>query len=338
MKFRDLSKFLLLSMLSVMMFSSCVSMKKFKEVGDNYEKCKNERAVLDKQNIKLKDENAELSTLMKKLLQDTRQLKKDTETLRNDLYLTKETLKEVQNQYEALRMASNQTVLGNEKEISLLLADLQKNKEIQIQKEDDLKNMSKELADREKALNEVTKKFREKETRVLELEKILSAKDSVVDALRKSVNDALMGYIGKGLTVSMKNGKVYVSLDESLLFASASWEVGKEGVEALKKLGKVLKDNADINIMVEGHTDNVPFKGSGQVKDNWDLSVMRATAVAKIILDNSDIKPSRVIAAGRSEFIPLDKANSKDARSRNRRTEIILTPKLDELFKIIESN
>lgn len=333
-----LSKFLLLSVLSVFIFSSCVSLKKHKDVSNSFEKCKSERAGLEQQNRKLKDENAEYSALMNKLLQEARQLKKDTEALKMKLDYARSEVEDIKEQYEALRSASTKTSMGNEKEIRQLMADLQRNKELQIQKEDELKTLSQQLAERERSLDDINLKFREKEKRVLELEKILSAKDSVVNALRRSVNDALLGYIGKGLSVSMRNGKVYVSLEESLLFASGSWDVGKDGVEALKKLTKVLKDNEDINIMVEGHTDNVPYKGAGQVKDNWDLSVMRATAVAKIILTHGDIKPSRVIAAGRSEYLPVEKANTKEARSKNRRTEIILTPKLDELFKIIESN
>jgi chemotaxis protein MotB len=106
----------------------------------------------------------------------------------------------------------------------------------------------------------------------------------------------------------------------------------------LKKLAKVLESNQEINVLIEGHTDNVPYTGNGQVKDNWDLSCMRSTSVVKILLNGSKIKPERLMATGRSEYVPLDPANSKEARAKNRRTEIILTPKLDELFRILESN
>ena len=109
-------------------------------------------------------------------------------------------------------------------------------------------------------------------------------------------------------------------------------------MEALKKLAKVLDQNADINIMVEGHTDDQPMKGAGEIKDNWDLSVMRATSVTKILLNGTNIDQKRIVAAGRGEYFPLDHAKTNDARKKNRRTEIILTPKLDELLKVLETN
>ena len=123
-----------------------------------------------------------------------------------------------------------------------------------------------------------------------------------------------------------------------MLFQSGSWAVDPKGQEALKKLAKVLESQSEISIMVEGHTDNVPFNGSSQVKDNWDLSVMRATAITKILLSNSKLKPSQVSSAGRSEYLPLEKGNTPEARQKNRRSEIIITPKVDELLRILDSN
>jgi chemotaxis protein MotB len=130
---------------------------------------------------------------------------------------------------------------------------------------------------------------------------------------------------------------VYVSLEERLLFQTGSTVVDQKGEEALKQLSKVLEKNPDINVLVEGHTDDVPITG-GPIKDNWDLSVMRATAVVRILSSNKKVKPSQLTAAGRSEYFPIDKSNTADARKKNRRTEIILTPKLDELLKALESN
>ena len=148
----------------------------------------------------------------------------------------------------------------------------------------------------------------------------------------------LVGFNNEGLTVHEKNGKVYVSLDEKLFFKTGKWDVDPKGQQALRQFSQVLAQNPDINIMVEGHTDNVPMHGSGEVKDNWDLSVMRATAVTKILTQNDDIDPERIIAAGRSEYVPLADEDTPQARQMNRRTEIILTPKLDELLKLIEVN
>ena len=131
---------------------------------------------------------------------------------------------------------------------------------------------------------------------------------------------------------------IYGLLNESLLFASGKTAVEPKGVEALKNVAKVLEQNADINVLVEGHTDDIPMKGVGDIKDNWDLSVMRATSVTKILLQNSTTDPKRITSAGRGEFFPIDNAKTPEARKKNRRTEIILTPKLDELFKVLENN
>jgi chemotaxis protein MotB len=168
-----------------------------------------------------------------------------------------------------------------------------------------------------------------------ELQSALHKKDSITDALRKAVSDALTGFEGKGLTVHVKDGKVYVSMEEKLLFASGKWDVSAEGISALKDLAKVLEKNPDINVLIEGHTDNVPLTGQNQVKDNWDLSVMRATSIVKIILDNGKINQKRLVASGRGEYLPVAPNTSAANKAKNRRTEIILSPKLDELMQII---
>jgi chemotaxis protein MotB len=135
----------------------------------------------------------------------------------------------------------------------------------------------------------------------------------------------------------MKNGKVYVSLEEKLLFKTASWDIDANGKNALKKLADVLEKNPDIQITIEGHTDNVPYNpGSGQLKDNWDLSVKRATTVVRVLLEGSKIDPKRLTAAGRSEFLPIDSRNASDARQKNRRTEVVLTPDLSALYQLID--
>jgi len=177
----------------------------------------------------------------------------------------------------------------------------------------------------------------EKESRLNELQSILDQKDAEVKALKNKVADALKGFEDKGLLVHEKEGKVYVSLDNELLFASGSWNIDRRGIEALTELGIVLAGDKGINVVIEGHTDNVPYNGSGNVKDNWDLSVMRSTSVVKEILKNKDINPQRLTASGRSQFVPIDADDTKEARAKNRRTEIILTPKLDELFQIIQN-
>jgi len=173
--------------------------------------------------------------------------------------------------------------------------------------------------------------------RLAELEKILDAQKKIVQDLKNKVSDALLGFENNGLTVTMKNGKVYVSLDEKLLFKTASWDIDANGKNALKKLAGVLEKNPDIQITIEGHTDNVPYNpGSGQLKDNWDLSVKRATTVVRVLLEGTRIDPKRLTASGRGEFLPVDDRSTADARQKNRRTEIVLTPDLTELYKLID--
>ena len=159
---------------------------------------------------------------------------------------------------------------------------------------------------------------------------------SAVRDLRNKVAAALVGLENDGLTVSIRQGKVYVSLDEQLLFKSGSIDVDPAGVNALRRLALILEQNPDISITIEGHTDNVPLAAGSAIQDNWDLSVRRATSIVRILLSSAKISPERLTAAGRGEFVPVDPANTPAARQKNRRTEIILMPKLDELFQILE--
>ncbi|HAA20832.1 MAG TPA: hypothetical protein DCP28_19505, partial [Cytophagales bacterium] len=180
--------------------------------------------------------------------------------------------------------------------------------------------------------------LRQREARVSELEQVIADKEAATDALRQKVSQALLSFAESDLTVEVRNGKVYVSLSEDLLFQSGSASVDPKGVDALRKLAGVLLDNQDISITVEGHTDDVPLgRSSTYLKDNWDLSVLRATSIVRI-LTNAGVPPSNVIASGRGEFIPVASNETPEGRANNRRTEIILTPKLDELFSILESN
>ncbi|MBW7467292.1 chemotaxis protein MotB [Pontibacter aydingkolensis] len=176
-----------------------------------------------------------------------------------------------------------------------------------------------------------------REQRLAELQRILDEKERAVANLRNKVTNALLGFNDKDLTINVRNGKVYVSLAEQLLFNSGSTKVDPKGEEALRKLASVLKEQKDVNVLVEGHTDDVPVsKGTVGMSDNWDLSVLRATEITRI-LTNAGVDPTRVTPSGRSKYVPLDDAKTKEARQKNRRTEIILTPKLDELFQILET-
>lgn len=189
--------------------------------------------------------------------------------------------------------------------------------------------MLKELETSQMALNERSR-------RVNELEAMLRSREEAINAIRHKVTDALTGFDGKGLSISIKNGNVYVSMDDKLLFRSGSFEIDPNGARAVHDLATVLAQNPDINVMVEGHTDDVPYRPNGQLRDNLDLSAKRATTVVRLLLENKGIAPSRIIAAGRGESLPVASGKTSEARAKNRRTEIILTPKLDELMQLMQ--
>lgn len=199
-----------------------------------------------------------------------------------------------------------------------------------------LEDSSAETARMLRQLEHNQRELDERAKRVGELEDALRAREEALEQIRSKVADALLGFEGKGLTITRRDGKVYVSMDDKLLFKSGSFEIDPRGAEAVRDLARVLAANPDINIMVEGHTDTVPYRGSGQLKDNLDLSVKRATTVTRLLLENKGIAPERIISAGRGEWLPVDTADSDAARQRNRRTEIILTPKFDELLQITQ--
>lgn len=171
---------------------------------------------------------------------------------------------------------------------------------------------------------------------LVEIKRLLAERDRKMDSLRNNIAKALLGFADKGLTVNIKNGKVYVSLSNQLLFSSGSTKIDEEGKNALLDLAKVLNENPDINILVEGHTDDQAVSGGSRFKDNWELSVLRATEVVKYLEIEGKVEPTRLIASGRSEYMPIEAGSTTDIRAMNRRTEIILTPNLEEIFEVIK--
>jgi len=331
-----LNYFLAITFISAMV--SCVPQRKLEE-----EQAK--RTASEKELSALKTTNqaneAKLDEATKTLADNTRQIeeiKKDTTEIGKNYRLFNakyEQLNKVNNQ---LLDKYNSLLAGNEKDTKKLSGELRSTQEELLKKADELKILESKLNEQKTSLDALTVELQKREARVVELESVLKKKDDAVNELKKKLSDALFGFEGKGLTITQKNGKVYVSMDESLLFASGSTTVEQKGVDALKKVAKVIEQTTDINILIEGHTDDVPMVGKGEIKDNWDLSVMRATSIVKIITKNSSVDPRRLTAAGRGEYFPIDPAKTADARKKNRRTEIILTPKLDELFKVLETN
>ncbi|MBI2280511.1 MAG: OmpA family protein [Bacteroidetes bacterium] len=331
-------KIYLLSTLVVGILFSCVPSRKYEELNSKYKTCNEENQNLKNSNKELEEKTNEMSASIEQLKKTISSLQSDTTVMGNSLRLMTSNYDNVNKTYQLLLDKNNELLSGNKTTTEKLMKDLQKTQEELQSKEDALRTLEGSLTAKEEKLKTLTADLASREKRVNELEAMISRKDSLVTALKNKVKDALLGFENNGLTIEQKNGKVYVSLDESLLFASGSYVVASKGVDVLKKLAKVLEQNQEINILVEGHTDNVPLNGKGDITDNWDLSVKRATSVVKIITTNSSVNPKRLTAAGRSEYIPLDMTNTADGRKKNRRTEIILSPKLDELLQMLESN
>ncbi len=319
-------------------FTACVPTKQFEELQLKNVKCEEELELTKEENQRLEVANTELNSKVDIMSERLKNYSEDSLERENKFRSINMNYDKLNRRYEELQKAQDQLLTGNISETRKLLEELQNTQAGIIEKEDQLRQLEDNLKRDQSDLNKYKKELEEKNIRLVELEAILYKKDSVVNALKDKVSNALLGFADKGLAVEMKNGKVYVSLDEQLLFKSGSTVVDPKGVSALKKLADVLAVNTDINIMVEGHTDDVPYIASEAIKNNWDLSVKRATAIVRILMENKKIEGSRIIAAGRSKYHPIINSKAPDARKKNRRTEIILTPKLDELFQILETN
>jgi len=228
-------------------------------------------------------------------------LEKEVSRLKKDTTMMAEELRDLQNNYNEVDASYKKLKNNSTSEITKLSGD---------------------LAAREKRLKEV--------------EEVLRKRDEATNSLKEKLQQALLGFTKSGLTVEIKNGKVYVSLTDKLLFPSGSIIIDEKGKQALTQLANVLKQQPEINIAVEGHTDNQKINNLGQIKDNWDLSVLRATSVVRYLTENEKVESVRMTATGKGEFQPLGANTTAESRSKNRRIEIVLSPKLDELYNLIK--
>lgn len=336
-------KVLLFSIVSMVIISACVSPRKVEDERNRRVKCEEERDILSTENKQFTEDNNELTQKNADLTRIREQLMRDTTVMGTSYRRLVVQYDKVNDLNDELIAKMKEKNAMTDAEAKKLLADLQILQEDLQKREDALKAAQLLLSDEQnrletmgQALSQKQKMLDEKNARVLELEQMIAAKDSALTAFKEKLSKALLGFEGDGLTIEQRDGKVYVSLDEKLLFKSGKWEVDPKGQSALSKLAIVLVENPDINVMIEGHTDNVPYKGSTGIEDNWDLSVKRSTAIVKILLNNKSLDAQRIIAAGRGKFMPIDNTDTKEGRAKNRRTEIILTPKWDEIFKVLE--
>jgi len=302
--------------------TSCVSTKVHRTLQEKYDILTNEANQLRQKSETRAAENTELQ-------REIDEVRRTVNILVEDTTASFERMRTLQTKYDRLSKQYDYLLDNNS---TLIAASARENKALM----DEIATMQSRLQAKEDSLNTERRMLEKGRTRMEELERIIGRQDSTVNYVRQKVADALLGFTGKGLTVNMRDGKVYVSLENSLLFAPGSWEVAPNGKIALQNLAGVLAENQDISILVEGHTDNDPYRGQSQVRDNWDLSVMRATNVVKILTTNASLDPKRITAAGRGEFVPLVDNDSPANKAVNRRTEIILTPDLSELANLLE--
>lgn len=315
---------------------SCVSGKKYAGLQDTSKHFMNERDTLKADNIGLEMKNRELEANIESIRKEIASVNQEMAKAEGERARAADDYNKLSSKYNDLQNAQEDLIKGNVKETQRLLAELNAAQDNLQKKEDLLRQLGQNLDSKKATLDELNFELEKRNAKLAELEKILDAQKKIVQDLKNKVSEALLGFENNGLTVTQKDGKVYISLDEKLLFKSASWDIDANGRNALKKLAVVLEKNPGIQVTIEGHTDNVPYNpGNSQLKDNWDLSVKRATTVVRVLLDGSNIKPERLTASGRSQYVPVDKSNSPDARQKNRRTEIVLTPDLTELYNLI---
>ncbi len=320
-----------------LLLCACVPQRKLDELQVKYDSCQKSKTECDQNLVnsaqKLSDCNTENSSMKAKIVE-----------LRSDSLECFTELEKTKNLYAQSEALSQKIINNNRYENERLSGDLNVKNEALKQKELELNEKEAKLMESQNKNRDLSsnlaltaENLKKREARVAELERILKAKDSAVLALKEKIQKALLGFQNQGLTIETRNGKVYVSMEEKLLFKSGSITVDPKGESALLELAKALNQNADVSILVEGHTDNVPMK-SPTIKDNLDLSVLRATSITRILTTKGLVDARRITSAGRGEYFPIDPANTPEARAKNRRTEIILTPKLDELLNILNGN
>ena len=332
-------KILLPVVLIALAAGSCVTGKKYNTLNDRSYMLMAERDSLKAENIWLSMSNRELTTKSAQLTEETARLKTELEKVQSDLTQSRDEYSRLTTRYEELQKAQAEMAAGRAQETQRLLADLRQTQTELQQREDLMRDLEMNLDTKKAALEELTYELERRNVRLAELEKMLDAQQKAVKALKDKVSDALFGFENNGLTVTTKNGQVYVSMDDKLLFKTGSYEIDANGRAALRKLGALLEKNTDVTVTIEGHTDDVPYRAAPgqQILDNWDLSVKRATTVVRVLTQDTHINPKRLVASGRSEYMPVDPNKTPDARQKNRRTEIILTPDLTALYKILES-
>jgi chemotaxis protein MotB len=298
MIFKKLPLFLLVGIT----LSSCVTRKLYNDLDQQYQNALKENERLNSDLELLNTSNTDLEHIKKQLADQLKDLQQERSNLNAEIITAQNRLKDLEDSYTNLEKHSEETLKAEASRLAKAKSELE-----------------------------------EKANRVLELENILAANDRQMKTLKDNLAQALNDFEGRGLSIEQKNGRVYVSMENKLLFNSGSWIVNNEGKKAVVELGKVLADNNDISVLIEGHTDNDKVLGNlGEgVQNNWDLSTKRALTIVAVLVENPSINKKNLTAAGRSEYAPVADSNTPEGKSKNRRIEIILTPNLDKINQML---
>ncbi len=303
---------------AVLLLTACVPQRKYQELQTSLETM---RAETEAALAKARDAQASLdtqSTATSDLRRRVKLLEQDTTTLGTSL-------RKMQQQYDKINALNDELL---DKYNKLLAGDRSENRKLLT----DLEALRLDLQNKEDSIARSGKRLAEREARLAELQAELDRKDAAMRDLKDRVSRALTGFEGKGLSVEQRDGRIHVSLENKLLFPSGSATVDKQGREALVQLAKAIEADRDISILVEGHTDTDKILPGSTFRDNWELSVERASSVVRILQESSAIEPQRITAAGRSEYVPVDPAD----KAKNRRIEVILTPDLTALYNLVK--
>jgi chemotaxis protein MotB len=306
------------------LFMACVPARKYEE---EKARARGMQSEVDAATARARDAQAAYDEIRVSVDEDKKRLAR----LQQDTAVLGTSLRQMTVQYDKINSLNNELLekynklmAGQGTENRKLLSDLEALRLDLMNREDSVTALGKRVAEKEAALAD-------REKKLSDLRSELAAKDAAMRDLRERVSNALTGFEGRGLTVEQRNGRIYVSMDNKLLFQSGSAAVDSKGRDLIGKLAKAIENEKDLNIQVEGHTDTDRISAGSTFKDNWDLSVMRATSVVRILLEGSKIDPVRITASGRGEYIPVDPAD----KAKNRRIEIILAPDLSSLMELV---
>jgi len=309
----------------------CVASKKYDDLRARQASTEQGKAEAERQ-------QRQAVTELKKATDELTELRLNNKRLMSDSTQNGNALRRTRTLYTQLTDSYDKLLKNSDRELANKSSDYNKVAQDLARREAQLGELDASLKKNRTEIDKLNADLKTREAKLGELQQALADKDKAVNDLKASVSNALRGFQGTDLQVKMKDGKVYVSLSEQLLFKTGSTKVDPKGQEALKQLATVLKTQPDVNVVVEGHTDNVAFsRPTAAMQDNWDLSVLRATEIARLITAGG-VEPQRITASGRSQYIPVAANDSPANKALNRRTEIILTPKLNELLKILDSN